>query len=236
MRGQTYTIGVMLPDIRNPFFADILDGVTEQLRRHRLPGAAGPGCNDEEAEAQVTDAMIDRSMDGLILIAPISPRAHLRRTSPAPCPPSSSAGTAARRLRHRRRRRLRRRRAGRRPPRRPRPPPHRPHRAPRDRPGPARRRCPTPSAPTATGTPCGPTASPTRSTSRPPRYTQEGGYLGAQQLLARDAAADGHLRRRRHRRHGRARRARRGRAVGPRTTSPSPATTTPCSPPSARSR
>ena len=40
MRGQTYTIGVMLPDIRNPFFADILDGVTERLRRHRLPGAA----------------------------------------------------------------------------------------------------------------------------------------------------------------------------------------------------
>src|SRR3954452_15603091 len=32
MRGQTYTIGVMLPDIRNPFFPDILDGVTERLR------------------------------------------------------------------------------------------------------------------------------------------------------------------------------------------------------------
>jgi hypothetical protein len=29
MRGQTYTIGVMLPDIRNSFFADILDGVSD---------------------------------------------------------------------------------------------------------------------------------------------------------------------------------------------------------------
>jgi LacI family transcriptional regulator len=28
LRGQTYTIGVMLPNIRNPFFPDILDGVT----------------------------------------------------------------------------------------------------------------------------------------------------------------------------------------------------------------
>ena len=31
MRGQTYTIGVMLPDIRNPFFPDILDGLTDHL-------------------------------------------------------------------------------------------------------------------------------------------------------------------------------------------------------------
>ena len=45
-------------------------------------------------------------------------------------------------------------------------------------------------------------------------YTQEGGYLGAQQLLARPRAADRHLRRRRHRRHGRPRRDRRGRPVG----------------------
>src|SRR5688572_32142168 len=34
MRGQTYTIGVMLPDIRNTFFADILDGVSDRDRAH----------------------------------------------------------------------------------------------------------------------------------------------------------------------------------------------------------
>jgi LacI family transcriptional regulator len=43
MRGQTYTIGVMLPNIRNPFFPEILDG----------------------------------AMDGLVLIAPVSSRSHL---------------------------------------------------------------------------------------------------------------------------------------------------------------
>jgi LacI family transcriptional regulator len=77
LRGQTYTIGVMLPDIRNPFFADILDGLTERLHDTDYQLVLGPGCNGIEAEKRVTDAMIDRSMDGLVLIAPISSRSRL---------------------------------------------------------------------------------------------------------------------------------------------------------------
>jgi LacI family transcriptional regulator len=81
MRGQTYTIGVMLPDIRNPFFPDILDGLTERLRDTDYQVLLGPGGNGEQAEARVTEAMIDRGMDGMILIAPISPRSHLERVA-----------------------------------------------------------------------------------------------------------------------------------------------------------
>src|SRR5262245_63464901 len=77
LRGQTYTIGVMLPNIRNPFFPDILDGVTEYLGDTDYQVLLGPGCNGEEAEARVTQAMIDRGMDGMILIAPVSSRSHL---------------------------------------------------------------------------------------------------------------------------------------------------------------
>jgi len=79
MRGRTYTIGVMLPDIRNPFFADILDGLTDRLRDTDYQVLHGAGCNGEEAEARVTEAMVDRGMDGLVLIAPVSSRAHLER-------------------------------------------------------------------------------------------------------------------------------------------------------------
>jgi LacI family transcriptional regulator len=78
MRGQTYTIGVMLPDIRNPFFPEIIDGLTAWLGGTDYQVLLGPGgCSDEAAEARMTEAMIDRSMDGLVLIAPISPRSHL---------------------------------------------------------------------------------------------------------------------------------------------------------------
>ena len=81
MRGQTYTIGVMLPDIRNPFFPEILDGIAEHLAGTDYQVLLGPGCDSEAAEATITNAMIDRRMDGLILIAPVSPRPHLERVA-----------------------------------------------------------------------------------------------------------------------------------------------------------
>jgi LacI family transcriptional regulator len=79
LRGQTYTIGVMLPDLRNPFFADILDGVNSQLGGTDYQVLIASACNDEPAEGHVTDAMIDRNMDGVILIAPLSSRQRLER-------------------------------------------------------------------------------------------------------------------------------------------------------------
>jgi LacI family transcriptional regulator len=77
LRGQTYTIGVMLPELRNLFFADILDGITAQLGGTEYQVLLAPGCNGEKEEARVIDAMIDRSMDGLVLIAPISSKKRL---------------------------------------------------------------------------------------------------------------------------------------------------------------
>ncbi|BEL06670.1 LacI family DNA-binding transcriptional regulator [Actinoplanes sichuanensis] len=79
LRGRTWTLGVMLPDVRNPFFADILDGVAEHLDGTEYQLFMTSGCDDVTSEARVTEAMIDRSMDGLILIAPVSRPAHLER-------------------------------------------------------------------------------------------------------------------------------------------------------------
>ncbi|MGW0171879.1 LacI family DNA-binding transcriptional regulator [Streptomyces sp. NPDC004096] len=81
MRGQTYTIGVMLPDIRNPFFPEIVDGLTDILWETDYQVLMAPGRNGEKAEARVTEAMIDRGMDGMVLVAPISSRTHLEHVA-----------------------------------------------------------------------------------------------------------------------------------------------------------
>ncbi|MFE9686260.1 LacI family DNA-binding transcriptional regulator [Streptomyces sp. NPDC006285] len=81
MRGRTYTIGVLLDNIRNTFFADILDGIRDELHNSEytvLVGAAGFGA---EAQSKTTQAMVDRQMDGLILIAPGTPRAEVLTTA-----------------------------------------------------------------------------------------------------------------------------------------------------------
>ncbi|MEU4424455.1 LacI family DNA-binding transcriptional regulator [Actinoplanes sp. NPDC024001] len=83
LRGRTHTLGVMLPDVRNPFFADILDGVAEHLDGTEYQLFMTSGCDDAASEARVTEAMIDRSMDGLILIAPVSSPARLDHVAQA---------------------------------------------------------------------------------------------------------------------------------------------------------
>jgi LacI family transcriptional regulator, galactose operon repressor len=80
MRGQTYTIGVLLPDIRNPFFPEIHDGLTDWLRDTDYQVLLGPGANGA-AEAKIIEAMVDRGMDGMVLVAPTSPTAHLEHVA-----------------------------------------------------------------------------------------------------------------------------------------------------------
>jgi LacI family transcriptional regulator len=77
LRGRTYTIGVLLPDLRNPFFPDILDGLKEHLLGTEYHVLLGTSCDDEPGERTVIDAMIDRGMDGIVLIAPVTPSAVL---------------------------------------------------------------------------------------------------------------------------------------------------------------
>lgn len=66
LRGRTYTLGILFPDMRNPFFADIFDGVTSALARTQYQAMQGVSVHAND----LVDAMIDRQMDGFILIGP----------------------------------------------------------------------------------------------------------------------------------------------------------------------
>jgi LacI family transcriptional regulator len=77
MRGRSFTIGLLLDNIRNPFYGDILDGVTDALAKtdfQVLVGSAGFGAQNQ---SRLADAMIDRAMDGIILIAPTMSRSQV---------------------------------------------------------------------------------------------------------------------------------------------------------------
>ena len=70
MRGRSFTIGLLLDNIRNPFYGDFLDGVTDALAKTDFQVLVGSAGFSAENQSRVADAMIDRAMDGHILIAP----------------------------------------------------------------------------------------------------------------------------------------------------------------------
>ena len=81
MRGRTYTIGVLLDNVRNAFFADILDGIRDELRHTDYTVLIGAAGFDPEEQARTIRSLVDRQMDGLILIAPGTPRAEVLATA-----------------------------------------------------------------------------------------------------------------------------------------------------------
>ncbi|MDQ0585474.1 LacI family DNA-binding transcriptional regulator [Streptomyces rishiriensis] len=80
MRGRTYTIGVLLDNVRNAFFADILEGVRDELRQTEYTVLIGAAGFRPEEQARTIRSMVDRQMDGLILIAPGTARDEVLAT------------------------------------------------------------------------------------------------------------------------------------------------------------
>jgi DNA-binding LacI/PurR family transcriptional regulator len=70
MRGQTFTLGVLISDLRNPFFSEIFAGLDAALASTPYQPFFGIGGADPATENAIVDSMIDRQMDGVILIGP----------------------------------------------------------------------------------------------------------------------------------------------------------------------
>jgi LacI family transcriptional regulator len=68
MRGQTYTIGVLMADIKNPFYPEIFEGINQGLAGTQYIPLIGLGRSIATIETTIVNAMIDRQMDGIIMV------------------------------------------------------------------------------------------------------------------------------------------------------------------------
>lgn len=70
MRGQTYTIGVLVIGLNNPFIPMVVEGINTMLDTSNYRPMLSVGQARFPLETALIDSMIDFRMDGLILIAP----------------------------------------------------------------------------------------------------------------------------------------------------------------------
>jgi LacI family transcriptional regulator len=70
MRGRTYTIGILLTEMENPFVPQIVSGVKSILAPANYNAMISVGEGELMLETQLIETMIDFRMDGLVLVAP----------------------------------------------------------------------------------------------------------------------------------------------------------------------
>ncbi|MCZ0997504.1 LacI family DNA-binding transcriptional regulator [Streptomyces mirabilis] len=70
MRGRSYTVGIMLTALSHPFQPEIAEGVTDELEPTPYQEILVTGSNAPERQRRSIEALVDRQVDGLIVIAP----------------------------------------------------------------------------------------------------------------------------------------------------------------------
>lgn len=79
MRGRTYTVGMVVSDIENPFFNLLSDGAISVVAQSGCELLIAPGGYAGAAQLEAMDALIDHQMDGLILVAPVISTEEIER-------------------------------------------------------------------------------------------------------------------------------------------------------------
>ena len=70
MRGKTFSVGMLLVEMQNPFLPFLVEGAKSALRAAGYQTLIGVGDADASMEQSVIESMTDLQMDGLILVAP----------------------------------------------------------------------------------------------------------------------------------------------------------------------
>jgi DNA-binding LacI/PurR family transcriptional regulator len=74
---RTRTIGVLLNDLRNPFFAEIMDGIFEAADELDYRLLIGTGRRQASGERRAVDSFFEHRADGLLLVSPRLPLAEI---------------------------------------------------------------------------------------------------------------------------------------------------------------
>jgi DNA-binding LacI/PurR family transcriptional regulator len=67
---RTRTLGVLVSDLHNPFFAEVIDGLQAAAHERGLRVVLGTGRRDAEEEAAVVESFLQQNVDGLVLLSP----------------------------------------------------------------------------------------------------------------------------------------------------------------------
>jgi len=79
MRGRSYTLGVFVVDLSNTFVTVLIEGIRAEAEKHGYQVFIGEANMGLAQQQQMIDAMMDRKMDGLVLIAPFGPEEELEK-------------------------------------------------------------------------------------------------------------------------------------------------------------
>ena len=74
---RTRTIGVLLNDLRNPFFAEMMDGIASAADELDYRLLIGTGRRKADGERRAVDSFFEHRADGLLLVSPRLPLAEV---------------------------------------------------------------------------------------------------------------------------------------------------------------
>jgi LacI family transcriptional regulator len=79
MRGRSFTVGVVLTEMSSPFQPEVVDGINDELGPSSFQAIMSVGGANAEGQKRSIEALVDRQVDGLVLIAPFIDQAWLEK-------------------------------------------------------------------------------------------------------------------------------------------------------------
>ena len=85
-RSETRTIGLLITDIGNPFFPQVVRAVEDEAHRRGYAVVLCNAADDPERELAYLDVLLERRVDGLIVASARTTRRHADRLASVPMP------------------------------------------------------------------------------------------------------------------------------------------------------